>query len=163
MFGVSKFLGFLRYLSLLKVESFKYLIHIQGVLHCFVRPIYTDPKKKCPLHIYMTFLQTNAVFSFNYFASRNVIIWQHYEPKRTSFDAHLQQRQCCKHKYPNYESHIINISHVFHLHYSSQHIPVSLNGPVAALSWVPGAFLAVTTTSISLSRKCDITKYWSWP
>ena len=36
---------------------------------------YTDPKKKCPLHIYLDFLQTIAFFFlFNYFASRNVII-----------------------------------------------------------------------------------------
>ena len=32
---------------------------------------------------------------------------------------------------PNYESHIINISPVFHLHYSPQYMQVSLNRPAA--------------------------------
>ena len=36
--------------------------------------MYTDPKKKCPLHIYMNFLQKNVDFSLNNFASINVII-----------------------------------------------------------------------------------------
>ena len=35
---------------------------------------YTDTIKQRPLYIYVNLLQTNAVFSFNYFASRNVII-----------------------------------------------------------------------------------------
>ena len=34
---------------------------------------YTDAKKERPLHIYVNFLQTIAVFSFSYFASINVI------------------------------------------------------------------------------------------
>ena len=59
--------------------------------------------------------------------------------------------------------HIIKISGVFHLYYSPQHIPVSLNGRVAELLWEPGVFLAVTTTGISLSRKCDVTKCRSRP
>ena len=36
---------------------------------------YTDTIKKLPLYIYVNLLQANAVFSFNYFASRNVIIF----------------------------------------------------------------------------------------
>ena len=74
----------------------------------------------------------------------------------------LWQRQRRKHQYPKLrKSH--NISRDFHLHYSPQHVPVSLNGQVAELLCVPGVFLAVTTTGISLSRKCDVTKCRSRP
>ena len=68
-----------------------------------------------------------------------------------------------KHQFSNYESHIINISRDFHLHYSPQHILVSLNGQVAELLWALGVFLAVTTAGINLSRKCDVTKWQSRP
>ena len=54
--------------------------------------------------------------------------------------------------YPNYESHIINISRVYHSHYPPQHILVSLNGPVAELLWIPGVCLAVTAAGIGLAR-----------
>ena len=47
------------------------------------------------------------LFSFNYCASRNVIIPQRCALKRNSFDAHLRQQQRRKHQYPNYD--IINI------------------------------------------------------
>ena len=109
-------------------------------------------QKKRPRHIYVNFLQTNAVVSFNYFVSRNVIIYQCYAPKRNSLDAYLRQRQRRKHHYPNYESHIIHIWRVFNLHCSPQHIPASLHGPVAELLWVPGVFLVITNAGIRLPR-----------
>ena len=40
-----------------------------------INPVYIlTQKKKRPLYIYGNVFQTNAVFSFNYFASRNMII-----------------------------------------------------------------------------------------
>ena len=65
------------------------------------------------------------------------------------FDAHLGHWQRRKHQ--------------FHLHKLPQHIPVSLNGPVAELLWVTSIFLAGTTSCIRLSRKCDVTDCRSRP
>ena len=56
----------------------------------------------------------------------------------------------------------INISRIFHLHYSPQRNPVSLNGhghgPVAELLWVPGVCLVDMTTGIGLTRQFDVIK-----
>ena len=129
-----------------------------------MNPLYIVPKKKCPLYIYVNFYQTIAVFFIQLFCFKKC----DYVTMLCAIKKFIQciftaTTNCHKHEYPNYESHKINISRVFHLHYSPQHVHVSLNKSVAELLWVPGVVLAVRTTGVSLSHKCDITKCRSQP
>ena len=116
---------------------------------------YTDTIKKRPLYIYVNLLHTN-VFFFLFFFFHSVVMLQVMWlfnngicQKRNSFDAHLQQPPVPK------------LRSAFDL--LPQHVPVSLNGPVAELLWVTGVFPAVTTAGISLSLKCDVTYRQSRP